>query len=547
MLEQSKFMLGVITLFLAGYWVSFTWAFFEGIHFVQFGVPTLGDLLVSRMFFVLFALIFLMLITSTIIVGYGVLYRNRETEWMLTLPLAHDRIFRWKFIELSLLASWAFLFLSGPLLIAYGMVLKLSPFFFLMVMILYIPFSLLANALGTYGLLSLVRLWHSVWGRRILFLLSMVGIWVLYLLFKPIDVNALREAEIVPLMNLLLKNTRISASPLLPSYWVSSGVIALGERLLLRPFFYFGVTLSYAALIGWLVLRFGGGLFYQNVSRVQDRRLHESVHSNRNYVSWLYLLGKGLTGWMGWIPKSARCLLIKDWIVFWRDTAQWSQVAIFFSLLGFYFLNIRNLKFELDDRFWVSVVAFLNLASLGLILATMTTRFVFPQFSLEGRRLWLIGLAPMNISQTVWCKFWASSMLCGLVTSLLMFFSFSSLQLDHGLRWMIGFTVVMMSLGLSGIGVGMGVLFPNLKQANAAQIVSGFGGTFCLVLSLAYVAIIVILVAIPVHLRYVAKLPIEFGFTSTMGVLYVIVFTVSATAAILPMWLAERKLLRLEF
>src|SRR5262245_18756411 len=125
--------------------------------------------------------------------------------------------------------------------------------------------------------------------------------------------------------------------------------------------------------------------------------------------------------------------------------------------------------------------------TMGMILATLTTRIIFPQFSLEGRRLWLVGLAPIRLRDIIWGKFWSSAILCGGLTTGLMLFSFSSLHLESSLRWIIGSRVFMMSFGLSGIAVGTGVLFPNMKQNNAAQIVSGFGGTFCLILSLAYV------------------------------------------------------------
>ena len=40
-----------------------------------------------------------------------------------------------------------------------------------------------------------------------------------------------------------------------------------------------------------------------------------------------------------------------------------------------------------------------------------------------------------------------------------------------------------------------GVLYPNLKEENPGKIVSGFGGTFCLVLSFLYILASVVLLA----------------------------------------------------
>jgi ABC-2 type transport system permease protein len=547
MVHQSRLMMAVIGVFIVGYWISFTWMFHRGIYFVQHEVPGLGDLLLARMFYMLFAIIFFMLITSSAIVGYGVLYRNRETAWLQTLPIPHNQLFRWKFLELAFMASWAFLFLSGPLFLAYGLALKLPLTFYLGVALLYLPFSLLANLIGTFLMLLLVRTWHTSWGRKVITVGTCLAIVGAYWLFKPVDVETIRtEVEIVPLMNVLLKNTRLVVSPMLPSYWLSSAVIGVAENLWMKALFFFLLILSYLVLCGWFILRYSGGLFYDNASRVQDRRLHGKAHTLKTFVSPVLKIGSVLLLPLFWLKKPVRSILLKDWMLFWRDTAQWSQFAIFFGLLGFYFLNIRNFRHQLDERFWVSVVAFLNLTSIALILSTLTTRFIFPQFSLEGRRLWLIGLAPFRLSQVIWGKFWASAFINGVVTLILISFSFASLRLDPGLRWIIGFTIGMMSFGLSGIAVGTGVLFPNLKGQNAAQVVSGFGGTFCLVVSLAYVAILVLVVAMPMHLRYMARLSLEFRFTSSVGVIYTIAFVVSLLAAFLPMFLATQKLKKFE-
>jgi len=44
--------------------------------------------------------------------------------------------------------------------------------------------------------------------------------------------------------------------------------------------------------------------------------------------------------------------------------------------------------------------------------------------------------------------------------------------------------------------VGLGVLYPNFRETNPSKIVSGFGGTFCLVLSFLYILISVTTLAL---------------------------------------------------
>ncbi|KAB2645529.1 MAG: hypothetical protein DVB27_09910 [Verrucomicrobia bacterium] len=55
----------------------------------------------------------------------------------------------------------------------------------------------------------------------------------------------------------------------------------------------------------------------------------------------------------------------------------------------------------------------------------------------------------------------------------------------------------LMSATLSGLAVGRGALFPNFKEDNPSRIVSGFGGTLCLVVSFASIASFVALTAVP--------------------------------------------------
>ena len=47
--------------------------------------------------------------------------------------------------------------------------------------------------------------------------------------------------------------------------------------------------------------------------------------------------------------------------------------------------------------------------------------------------------------------------------------------------------IIVMTFSLNGLAAGLGVLYPNLKESNPTKIVSGFGGTFCLVLSFLYI------------------------------------------------------------
>ena len=50
-----------------------------------------------------------------------------------------------------------------------------------------------------------------------------------------------------------------------------------------------------------------------------------------------------------------------------------------------------------------------------------------------------------------------------------------------------GAVVTVMTFALNGLAIGLGVLYPTLKETNPNKIVSGFGGTLCFVLSSVYI------------------------------------------------------------
>src|SRR5206468_7913977 len=56
--------------------------------------------------------------------------------------------------------------------------------------------------------------------------------------------------------------------------------------------------------------------------------------------------------------------------------------------------------------------------------------------------------------------------------------------------------VSIMTFTLNGLAIGLGALYPNFKEENPGKIVSGFGGTFCLVLSFLYIVASVTLLAV---------------------------------------------------
>ena len=199
------------------------------------------------------------------------------------------------------------------------------------------------------------------------------------------------------------------------------------------------------------------------------------------------------------LPLQVRLMAVKDLRLFRRDPVQWSQFLIFFTLLALYFINARRLTFDVTYAGWVNMISFLNLAVIGLLLSTFTTRFVYPMISLEGRRFWILGLLPVRRETIIWGKY-LFAMLGSLFPCLLLIL-LSDLMLGVGRVVVLVHLLacVLLASGLSGLAVGLGAKMPNLRQDSPSRIAAGFGGTLTLVLSTIYITGIVLFTAVPCH------------------------------------------------
>lgn len=496
--KDSPLLLWVLGGLVVGYIGIGYWLFFHGLNFlVHF--PLVGSVLSQRLLYLVFWFFFLMLICSNIIIGYTTLYRNRETAWLLTLPIPHQLIYRWKFGEALVVSSWALIFLSAPMMLAFGHVNGAGPLFYLLVALVYLPFVVIPALLGSWLTLALARIMASKTIKRLLLGAFIIGALALVFGLRPVsDAETVSTQEMLTFEQ-LLRHTRGSMSPYLPSSWLAQAILAWADDLTEQGGFFFLMLVSNALMGLLLSFEFIGRFYYGSWAaalssragsyhrKAAERRLRESRPS----------LPERLLGLLKPISRPGAALILKDARLFWRDPTQWSQFMIFFGLLCIYVFNLRHVAMNFQNPFWEIVISYLNLASSALTLSTLTTRFVFPQFSLEGRRIWILGLAPMGLPGVLKQKFWMSCLGTMSMTVTLMIVSSLMLKMPWDRVAFFTCTIAIMCCTLSGLAVGLGAIFPNFREENPSKIVSGFGGTLCLVMSFIYIALAVSLAALP--------------------------------------------------
>jgi ABC-2 type transport system permease protein len=540
--KQSRLLLFVLTTFVIGYLFAGYWLFAWGLRYLL-TFPIVGPLLAQRILFLIFGFFFLMLVFSNLIVGYSTLFKNRETAWLLTLPVSHRDVYRWKFLESLTVSSWALIFLSTPLMMAYGRILRAPPFFYVEVALAYLPFVVLPALLGSWMIIFMARLLARAWVKKALIGIALCTLIAIGFAVKPVTgLDAAGRQEAISFEQ-LLRHTRATLHPLLPSAWLARAVLAWSEGLVRQGGFFLLVLMSHA-LMGLLIgFRVIGRYYYKSwdcAASARSQRL-ERLALSRNGTGRVPLLDRVFDR-VPFLSRPVKALALKDARTFWRDPAQWTQFMIFFGLLCIYVLNLRNVAFDFQNDFWEMIISYLNLTASALTLSTLTTRFVFPQFSLEGRRLWILGLAPIGLGKILLQKFALSCLASAAITVALMAASSAILHLDPLRVLFFSVSIALMSCTLCGLAVGLGALFPNLKEDDPSKIVSGFGGTLCLVVSFVYIACFIGLAAIP-GLRRVTSLHFVISDTLAVG----LALALSSGVLFTPLLLAMRRVKNLEF
>lgn len=502
--------------------------------------PGVGSIISERLMYLFYFMLFLMLIFSNMIIAYSTIYRSRDTELLFTYPLSSESIFRYKFIESIVLSSWAFLVLLIPFMASFGIANRAALGLYPSLVLFFIPFLVIAGSIGAGLTVLLARI---VPGRRFkgVIIVIFIGIvFFLYLMVKKVKVEETNQTLEIFILNQMLPNIRMSHSPFWPSYWMAEGILNAARGNFKEAFFYFSLLFStslfFMEILMAVVSRFYLMSWLEIRSQARER---------------LFMLQKGIIERLRPIfclfGRDVQGLIIKDMKLFWRDVSQWSQFLIFFGILAVYFLNIRNFSYNMLEPFWKNIRAFLNLTATLLTLGSLSTRFIFPQISLEGNKFWIIGLSPMGLKKILYQKFWTSVIVSLFITEGLIIISNRMLGISGIMMYTSLWAVFVMNFTLVGLSIGLGASFPDFKSENPARIVSGFGGTLTLILSLAIVLITLVLLILPFQLFLKGHISTYLDLKKAVLGSMALVTLVGFILCILPLLYGEKKIARTEF
>lgn len=497
----------------------------------------LTEAVLGYVFSIFFFAITVMLTLSNGVLAYGSLFRSEESAFLMALPVKRRSLYTVVLVRTFALSSWAFVYFALPFLLAFGHERGAPAAYYGMTLAAIVPFVLVPAGLGT--LLALLTGASLPRGRRVatvfagLLFLALFS-WIAFGLLsaglhgRPFS-GAWTQA--------VFSKIEFCRNAFLPSEWLS--------RLVLRAAKGEGVALPFLAILSTALVLVAAG-----------RELSNLLHSG----AWLRARGHAGEGRGGGsrparrgaflapllaapFRQPLRALVEKDVRSFLRDPRQYAQFVIFFSLLAIYFANLRSFAYDLKGETFVALAAFLNFGAVSLTLASLTSRFFFPALSIETRRFWVLATAPIDRSDLVRAKLAFGGLVSFLLAGALILLSDLMLGAPLRLLGFHGVALACLSAGLSGLATGLGALYPVPHEEEPAKIVSGFGGTLNLLLSLGLVLVTLLAMWVPT-VAIVRGLRVPFLFSPPVAL--AAIATVALVATILPVTLGARRLRRLE-
>jgi ABC-2 type transport system permease protein len=485
-----------------------------------------------------------MLVFSNLIITLSTTYISKEIDYYMSQPVDFKNVFMFKLTETVLYSSWAFVILSFPLFLGYGMAKDLSIGFYLSVLLMMLPFLLIPTAIGAIITMVVAA---SIPAKRSRAFMCVVGAAAMFgsvVAARMLGFNKIIEAaswdDFFQFMQLL----EAGRLQILPNTWLAEGTHAAARGDYGEVFYWFLVLLS-TGLMGiqicnWLV----GPLYYRGWVMSRGSSGGGKIDPNKSFFN-------KLDHTYAFLGRKLKALIGKDLRTFWRDPAQWSQLVILFGLLYIYVANIRSAAQEQNIVIfqfnWQILLSFLNMGATCFIVSIISTRFVYPMLSLEGKQFWVIGLAPIPRRNLILQKYFFCLFAILVLVIPLMILSNRMLRVPDLVASRSVVTLIALSAGLTSLAVGLGAMTPNFREDNPARIANGIGGTANIVLSLIYVSVIIALVSVPTYIELQASETVIAGLRQWETLIMLSFISINMIAIAVPLILGIRAWNRLEF
>jgi ABC-2 type transport system permease protein len=437
-----------------------------------------------------------MLIFSNIITSLSTIFLASDVEFLLSLPVKYGVAFLWKFLQTCFYASWSIFLTSLPFIIAYNNIKRAPLLIYPLIFVSLVFFFIIASFLGVLINLVLLKFFPNKKLRDIMLVIFVFAGVAIYVIFRFLEPERLLYPDKLYQITQYIMFLETPTAIYLPSWWVTAIINSFIAKNYSETTFYFIILSLITVFIIYILWLLGKYNFFD---------LWNSIY---------YCQSAGKKGNFSALKKYERyrnkaksilfSLLRKDVKIFFRDTAQWTQLLFLVGLIAVYLFNIY--KLPLDNLYLKNLIGYLNIGLCGFVISAVALRLLFPMMSLEGKKLWLLRAAPVRAEMLILEKFIFGVVPLAVLSSIISILSNIFLQTSQNIFILSSTIIIVHTFVIAFFAICMGTVYPKFDYKNIPAIETSPGGILFMIWSMFYVILTVALFAGPVHASFMQQL-----------------------------------------
>jgi ABC-2 type transport system permease protein len=477
--------------------------FAVGIFFLSRGATSylvqqahIGLFLFHRFLSMLLYVFFITVNLGNMIVCYATLYRSEEVNFLMGMPISHEKIFLIKFVDNFFYSSSTLWLLGLAMLLGYGSFFSLPWYFYFATMFaILLPFMLVAGILAVLVLMGLIKIASRIGIRRLLSMMIVLYLGAIYAYFKITNpVQLVSEVmKHYPNVNEYFGYLDPPFVQYLPNHWVSEFLYWTinGDLARALPYFFILILTTIGLMIiAWMVAQ---RLYYPSWLTASDARASQGSKGRLFRLRFLEFGERGI------FSGQSDVVLKRDFWMFFREPSQWLHLLLMMLLLVIFLISIGSLELKMTQPL-LQVVSYLVIFLFnGFLVASVSLRFVFPAVSLEGDAFWSVRSSPLSITRLYWQKFLFSLLFVLPVAEVLAILSNAMLRDNWLLVGVAAICVGFIAVTLTAINLGAGAIFANYRERNPIRVASSQGASLTFLASMIYLALVVAILVLPLN------------------------------------------------
>lgn len=491
---RDRARLPFIIALIAGLWAVIYVIFVKALYYFS-AEEMFGSIAATKLLSMILVTFMFVVIISNIITTFSTFYLSEDLELIMAAPTSSGSVYTSRFIDTLGDSAWMVLVFGLPVFLAYGRVFN-APWDFYAVSVLgFLCILVMTTSLGIFIVQSLVRTF-PVRRLRDLFvfvgILIFIGIYLLFRMMRPEEfLNPEGFASVMDYLSIMSE----SSTPFLPSTWLMNA---------LRPYI---TGYGFEDILFYLALLILGAVASFRLAGHNHQAVHffgysKAVESKGARLSKSRTLSVLSIILHRLFSRTTARLVIKETLLMARDWGRLSQLLLLLALIMVYLYNFSVLpSLESPEATMVlkNTIAFLNIGLAGYVLSSLGVRFLFPAISSEGRAFWILKGAPVPLRRILWVKFCFYLVPMSLLGLFLVVMTNRLLGLGLFIFAVSTVTMTFLTVGITSLSIGMGVLYADFKEVDPNRAFTGFGGLLTMIYAALAVAAVILLEALPVY------------------------------------------------